>query len=63
MTATTAPCTHPERVDGVCTTCGDCAHEVILNGACLGCGRTDLVIDHKAPKSPPLVPADRLRRK
>jgi hypothetical protein len=61
-----AACTHPERADGVCTTCGDCAHDVILNGACLGCGRTDLVIDHKAakaPADPPLVPADRLRRR
>ena len=25
-------CEHAERLDGVCTRCGDCAHDVILNG-------------------------------
>jgi hypothetical protein len=60
-------CTHDERVDGVCTRCGDCVHDVILNGACVGCGATDLVITHRKDIAPGggggLVPADRLRRK
>jgi hypothetical protein len=55
-------CPHTERVDGVCSACGDCAHDVILNGVCTGCGATDLVIDRKQPSSP-LVPSDRLRRR
>jgi hypothetical protein len=56
-----AACSHPTRVDGVCTACGDCIHDVILNGACLACGATGLVITHKP--APTLIPSERLNRK
>ncbi len=57
-------CKHEERVEGVCTACGDCLHEVILNGACFYCGTTDLDPVALSPKKPPaLVPADALVRK
>ena len=57
-------CTHPERVDGVCTTCGHCEHDVILNRACLRCGATDIDPAAISPKQPDtFVPADRLRRR
>jgi hypothetical protein len=60
----TAPCTHPERVDGVCTSCGDCLHEVILNGACFFCGSTALDGVALSPKpAEQIVPAARLVRK
>jgi hypothetical protein len=57
-------CPHAERRDGVCVACGDCAHDVILNGACFYCGTTDLDPVALSPKKPPpLIPADRLRKK
>ncbi|MEO8845950.1 MAG: hypothetical protein ABI591_14910 [Kofleriaceae bacterium] len=57
-------CNHPERREGVCTTCGDCAHEVILNGACFLCGTTELDPIAMSPKKPPaLIAADALARK
>lgn len=57
-------CAHPERVDGVCTTCGDCEHDVILNGACLRCGTTDLDPAALSPKQDgTVVPAERLRKR
>ena len=57
-------CLHPERVDGVCTTCGHCEHDVILNGACLRCGTTDLDPVALSPKpAEAFVPADRLRKR
>jgi hypothetical protein len=56
-------CTHPDRVDGVCTTCGHCLHEVILNGACFYCGSTDLDPVALSPKpADQIVPASRLVR-
>ena len=60
----TAPCLHPARVDGICSTCGDCEHDLILNGACFRCGTTELDPEALSPKksAPPLIPADRLRR-
>jgi hypothetical protein len=56
-------CTHAERREGVCTTCGDCLHEVILNGACFICGTTELDPVALSPKKPALIPADSLSRK
>jgi hypothetical protein len=56
-------CTHPERREGVCTTCGDCLHDVILNGACFLCGTTELDPIALSPKQPTLIPADQLARK
>jgi hypothetical protein len=55
-------CSHPERVDGVCTRCGHCAHDVILNGACFYCGTTDLDPVALSPK-PVVIPADQLVRR
>jgi hypothetical protein len=54
-------CPHDERVDGVCTRCGDCAHDVILNGACFYCGTTDLDPVALSPK-PVVIPAGHLVR-
>jgi hypothetical protein len=60
----TTACTHPVRDDrGVCTACGDCIHDVILNGACVYCGATDIDPKKVSPRTDPIVPADRLRRK
>jgi hypothetical protein len=59
-------CSHPEVADGRCVLCGSCTHEVILNGACYFCGETDLSVTVRpaeGPRSPAVVPADRLRRK
>jgi hypothetical protein len=57
-------CSHPERVEGVCTSCGHCLHEVILNGACFLCGTTDLDPVALSPKkSPQLIAAAELVRK
>lgn len=56
-------CTHPDRIDGKCTSCGDCLHEVILNGACFICGTTDIDPIKISPKPPALIPADRLKKK
>jgi hypothetical protein len=57
-------CTHPDRVEGICPTCGDCEHDLILNRACLRCGTTDLDPEQLSAKksAPALIPADRLRR-
>ena len=52
-------CAHTERVEGVCTACGDCLHEVILNGACFLCGTTEL----EMAKRPALIQPDSLVRK
>jgi hypothetical protein len=61
---TPAPCPHLERVEGVCTACGDCEHTVILNGACFSCGTTELDPIAMSPKKPAaLIAADRLTRK
>lgn len=58
------PCLHPEREDGVCTTCGHCLHEIILNGACYFCGSTDIDAVAVSPKPVnSFVPAHRLVRK
>jgi hypothetical protein len=60
----TAPCTHPERADGVCTRCGDCLHELILNGACYYCGSTELDGVALSPKpADQIVPVARLVRR
>ena len=56
-------CTHRERVDGVCTACGDCVHEVILNGACLACGSVDIDGVARSPKPAALIAAEALARK
>ena len=56
-------CPHAERVEGVCTVCGNCLHEVVLNGACFLCGSTDLDPVAMSPKKPGLIPADQLTRK
>lgn len=58
----TAPCPHRDRVDGVCSACGDCEHDVILNGACLACGSTAIDPVARSPR-PELVPADALVRR
>lgn len=57
-------CAHAERVDGICTACGDCLHELILNGACYYCGTSDLdpIALSNKPVAPTLIPADRLVR-
>lgn len=58
-----AACQHPEREDGVCTTCGHCAHDIILNGACYFCGSTDIDAIAISPKpADALVPAHALVR-
>jgi hypothetical protein len=57
-------CSHWERIDGICTACGDCAHDIILNGACYYCGSTDLDAIAISPKpAEQIVPASRLVRK
>ena len=56
-------CAHAERVEGVCTACGDCLHEVVLNGACFLCGTTELGVEDRKSKPPALIEADRLVRK
>jgi hypothetical protein len=57
-------CTHPDRQEGVCTTCGHCLHEVVLNGACFLCGTTDLDPIAMSPKKPSgIIPVDQLLRK
>lgn len=56
-------CAHAERVEGVCTRCGDCLHEVVLNGACFLCGTTDLDPIAMSPKPPVVIPAESLVRK
>jgi hypothetical protein len=55
-------CLHPERIEGICTACGDCTHDVILNGACLACGTTDLDPIALSPK-PVVIPAGSLVRR
>ena len=55
-------CAHEEVEDGRCVRCGACSHEVVLNGACYSCGATDIQVTVK-PVPPPVVPADRLRRR
>jgi len=64
MTAPTAtpPCPHLDRLEGVCTRCGDCRHDVILNGACLACGSTEIDPVARSPR-PELIPLDRLTRR
>jgi hypothetical protein len=58
-----AACAHPQRIDGVCTTCGHCLHELVLNGACYYCGGTDLDPVALSPKpAEQIVPASRLVR-
>ena len=58
------PCAHPDRVDGICTTCGDYSHEVVLNGACYFCGSTALDAIALSPKpADQIVPANRLVRR
>lgn len=62
--ASPAACTHPDRLDGVCTTCGHCLHEVVLNGACYYCDSTDLDPVALSPKpADQIVPASRLVRR
>jgi hypothetical protein len=58
-------CSHAERIEGICVACGDCLHELIVNGACFYCGTTELdpAALSKKDVEPPLVPADRLRRR
>ncbi|HEY4244613.1 MAG TPA: hypothetical protein VGM88_32590 [Kofleriaceae bacterium] len=58
-------CAHVERVDGICTACGDCEHLLILNGACYYCGTTDLDPIALSPKKPAALipPADLVRKK
>lgn len=60
-------CPHTDRVDGICTACGDCLHELILNGACYYCGTTELdpIALSKKPvtRDPPLIPPDRLKKR
>jgi hypothetical protein len=43
-------CTHPERSEGKCPTCGLCEHDLVLNGACYYCGDTDLKVTIKPPQ-------------
>jgi hypothetical protein len=55
-------CTHVERIEGVCVTCGHCEHAVILNGACFLCGTTELDPIALSPKKvPALIAAERLK--
>ncbi len=53
-------CAHVERIEGVCSACGQCAHDVILNGACFLCGTTEL---DPIAQSPKLISAEQLNRK
>jgi hypothetical protein len=57
-------CPHVERIEGVCTRCGNCEHDVILNGACMYCGTTELDPEALSPKkTKPVIPASSLVRK
>ena len=56
-------CAHVERVEGVCTLCGQCAHDVILNGACFLCGTTDIDPIAQSPKQLLIDPAQLIRKK
>jgi hypothetical protein len=56
-------CPHTERVEGVCTRCGNCEHDVILNGACMYCDTTDLDPIAMSPKKGIVIPASALVRK
>jgi hypothetical protein len=55
-------CTHSERLEGPCPSCGDCEHTLVLNGACYYCGATELELSNK-PTRDELIPVSNLTRR